>query len=447
MATEKQKIHFWSDEETIFMLQQLKELNILKYLDGRKTRNGKIFIKTSERLNEAGFIRTAEQVRVRWKHLKHNYHNVKKTDEYNRVWPFCDILEELLGNNILSKAGDHDVDIGLNSDCLMDVTSAVSDCVGVSAPAHPSMDPALRDHDYCMVGSRKNVQDKTTQCGDFRYSMLQNNSDALRHTGISLEVFDILVSTLEKNVSNAFPMSVQDQVLMTLMKLRTNHVTGYLSKQFYISESMASKIISYWIDKLDEVLRPLIPWLPRETIQATMPETFKEKFPNTTCIVHCTDCLLQKNQDLDSKGESYSHYYDKMKYLVAVAPCGLIMFVSTAYLGQCTDKYITFESGLLDYLMPGDEVMAEHGSSIKDLLFNEKNVNLVMYSFRNEEQDTYIGQTAHVIVDVERAITRLKVYKILTQVVSNTMALQINKILRICSALVNLREEFIRDSH
>ena len=32
--------HFWSDRETIFMLDQMREMNILRYLDGRKNRNG-----------------------------------------------------------------------------------------------------------------------------------------------------------------------------------------------------------------------------------------------------------------------------------------------------------------------------------------------------------------------------------------------------------------------
>ena len=31
--------HFWTDEETRFMLTQVQELNILKFMDGRKTRN------------------------------------------------------------------------------------------------------------------------------------------------------------------------------------------------------------------------------------------------------------------------------------------------------------------------------------------------------------------------------------------------------------------------
>ena len=42
---------------------------------------------------------------------------------------------------------------------------------------------------------------------------------------------------------------------------------------------------------------------------------------------------LQKAHNLDSRGESYSHYYghNTIKFLIAVAPCRLIMLISQAY--------------------------------------------------------------------------------------------------------------------
>ncbi|XP_049420300.1 uncharacterized protein LOC125881258 [Epinephelus fuscoguttatus] len=174
-------------------------------------------------------------------------------------------------------------------DCTPDFSSTASDQTRSSSPAHPPepkmhsvhtqwVDPARQDHDYCQTASRKDMQDKMTQCDEIGYFLLQNDADALLYTGISLETFNILVSALEGYANNSFTMSVRDQVLMTLMKLKTNRVVGDLSRQFHVSLSMASKIISYWIDKLEEVLRPLIPWLPKETIRATMPAAFKSNF-------------------------------------------------------------------------------------------------------------------------------------------------------------------------
>jgi len=69
METARSSTHFWTDEQTQFMLNQLKELNILKFMDGRKTRNGELFKKVARKMEEAGFPRTPEQVRIRWKNV------------------------------------------------------------------------------------------------------------------------------------------------------------------------------------------------------------------------------------------------------------------------------------------------------------------------------------------------------------------------------------------
>lgn len=322
-------------------------------------------------------------------------------------------------------------------------------------------DPSLLHHDYtkqstnaCHPSSSKPVHvcDQATQC-NVACNVLTNDSDSLLYTGIPLETFNTLVSTVEM-FAGPFKLDVRDQVLLTLMKLRLNLMIGDLSRRFFISESVTSKIISYWVNKLEEVTRPLIPWLPRETIQATMPAVFKAKHPNTTCILDCSESLLQKPKNLDSRGESYSHYYshNTVKYLVSVAPCGLIMFISAAYGGRCSDKFITMDSGILEYLRPGDEVMADRGFTIRDILF-ERRVNLVIPSFTrkgaqlSEAQVTSTRRIANVRIHVERAIRRLKVFKILSQVVPISLVPKVDKILRICAALVNLRADLIRDEH
>ena len=48
------------------------------------------------------------------------------------------------------------------------------------------------------------------------------------------------------------------------------------------------------------------------------------------------------------------------------------MFISRSYGGRSSDKCITSDSGFLNYLRPGDEVMADRGFTIGDLLFNKR---------------------------------------------------------------------------
>ncbi|XP_051524509.1 uncharacterized protein LOC127423880 [Myxocyprinus asiaticus] len=138
--------HVWTDRETVFMLLQLKELNILKFMDGRKTKNGEPFKKVAQRLKEAGFIRSPEQIRVRWKQLKQTYYRAKMMNGSSDTDPVmcshAEILEELLGHRPLSTAGQNGVDIGFKSDNTS--SESVQDRV---QPARGSEDPAIVESD------------------------------------------------------------------------------------------------------------------------------------------------------------------------------------------------------------------------------------------------------------------------------------------------------------
>ncbi len=137
---------------------------------------------------------------------------------------------------------------------------------------------------------------------------LTNNADCLLYTGIPLE-FHTLVSHLQGFAPTSSAMSVADQILMTLMKLRQNFVIADLTKRFAKSHGQVSKTVTFWIDALYKHTKDLIPWLPRETIKATLPQAFKDNFSNTTCIIDCTETILQKAKNIDSRSELYSHYY------------------------------------------------------------------------------------------------------------------------------------------
>ena len=157
-------------------------------------------------------------------------------------------------------------------------------------------DPTLLDHGYAKQQSNfkvKEVQDQATQCSVVQ-NLIQDDSDSLLYTGLPLEPLNTLFSVLENSASRTARrrrLEVRDQILLTLMKLRLNLLNADLSRRFSISESTTSKIITYWVDKMEKVLRDLIVWLPRETVQATMPTAFKAKHPKTTIVLDCSENL------------------------------------------------------------------------------------------------------------------------------------------------------------
>ena len=93
-------------------------------------------------------------------------------------------------------------------------------------------------------------------------------------------------------------------------------------------------------------------------------------------------------------------------------------------------------------------VMGDRGFTIRDLV-EERRVRLVIPAFTRKrsqltnEQVTQMRRIANVRIHVERAIRRLKVFKILSQTVPISLVPKIDKILQICAALINLRGELI----
>ena len=61
MARRSTAPHFWSEEETNFFISVVKTMNIMSFGDGRKYRDSEIYKKVTEKLREAGFVRTSRR--------------------------------------------------------------------------------------------------------------------------------------------------------------------------------------------------------------------------------------------------------------------------------------------------------------------------------------------------------------------------------------------------
>ena len=161
------------------------------------------------------------------------------------------------------------------------------------------MDPAEEDHTYSK-GSILICDMIITPAPEISLSIaevtLKGDKDCLLYTGIPLLVFNTLVSCLQGFVRQSSTMPAQDEVLLTLMKLRHNFAVADLARRFKRSASQVSKTLTHWVDILAEHTRDLIPWLPRDTIKATMPKVFLPHFSDLTCIIDCTECSAKSQK-------------------------------------------------------------------------------------------------------------------------------------------------------
>lgn len=88
--------------------------------------------------------------------------------------------------------------------------------------------------------------------------------------------------------------------------------------------------------------------------------------------------------------------------------------------GNISDKELTAQSGLLDCLEEGDSVMADRGFNIGDLLAGKNvilNIPPKLTDLQLSENDCVVTRRiASVRVHVERAIGRIKTFKMLKSI-------------------------------
>ena len=158
-------------------------------------------------------------------------------------------------------------------------------------------------------------------------------------------------------------------------------------------------------------------WPSRATVNGFMLLCFQSTFP-LRVMLDCTEIHVQRPRSKVLNSEIYSHYKGNTTFKALIgltfSPSGEVTFVSDLYTGSIPDKEIR-EWGILSLLEEGDEIIADKGFLIKDLL-SETHVSLVIPPFLgpsghfSPEEVRKTQAKARLRIHVERAIRRTKEY-------------------------------------
>ncbi|CAH3046558.1 unnamed protein product [Porites lobata] len=249
------------------------------------------------------------------------------------------------------------------------------------------------------------------------------------------------------------------EFIMTLIKLKLDAPHQDLSYRFNVSLSTVSRIFSAWMVALDVRLAPLINWPEREDLWRTMPQCFKYSFGNkTTVIIDCFEVFINRPSNLLARGQTWSSYkhHNTVKVLIGITPQGTISYVSQAWGGRTSDKFLTENCGILNKLLPGDLVLADRGFTIAEsVMFQQAQLAIPAFTKGKDQLDPVdVEKTrgiANVRIHVERVIGLLRrKYSILSGIlpidflISNPNGSQeeatpmIERIINVSAALVNL---------
>ncbi|KAM7287887.1 uncharacterized protein ISCGN_031578 [Ixodes scapularis] len=210
-------------------------------------------------------------------------------------------------------------------------------------------------------------------------------------------------------------LSMDDQLLLVLSRLRVGLLEQDLAYRFRIHISTVSRVWTFWIGYLADYLAQLNYWPSRQVVNKHMPECFIEAYPSTRVILDCTEIFIETPSDFRVQSDTYSSYkcHNTAKGLLGITPNGFVSFVSDLAPGRVSDKALTACSGLCNLLEPGDSVMADRGFLItEEVEAAGANLNIppflggrLQLSLEDEAKTRAI---AKVRIHVERASRRYK---------------------------------------
>ncbi|XP_052257183.1 uncharacterized protein LOC127862213 [Dreissena polymorpha] len=305
---------------------------------------------------------------------------------------------------------------------------------------------------------------KNCEKNDRRFSPkdFEDNDEKVKNlTGLAtFALLMTLFNYLEPFLQN---MDVLDKfrcLVLTLMRLRLNLSVLFLSYDFDISKASVSRIFSSVIDVMYLRMKPFVHWPDRESLQLTMPMQFRKNFGRKCAvIIDCFEVNIERPSNLKARAETWSSYkhHNTIKFLIGITPQGTVSFISKAWGGRVSDKYITEHSGFLDKLLPGDLILADRGFDIRDSVgIMCAQVNIPAFTKGRDQLSPVDLETtrklANVRIHVERVIgTVRQKYTFLNGTIPISflnsgqagVVTVIDKIAHVCCSLVNMNDSVV----
>lgn len=296
----------------------------------------------------------------------------------------------------------------------------------------------------------------------FNFSFFEGNNDkVLFFTGLQTwHILTSLYTYICPHISTRKTLTQFQMLVVTLMKMRLNLSNVFLSYIFHVSDSTISRTLSEMIDVMYTRMKSLIIWPSREALWKTMPMQFREHFgKKVTVIIDCFEIFIDRPSNLKARAETWSAYkhHNTIKYLIGITPQGTVSYISNAWGGRASDKHITENCGFLNNILPGDVVLADRGFDIRETIgCMMAEVRLPAFTRGKKQlsplcvEDT--RRIASVRIHVERIIGSVRQkYFILKGPLSvdylikreNDTLPQIDKIVTICCACINLSESIV----
>ncbi|KAK5650066.1 hypothetical protein RI129_001095 [Pyrocoelia pectoralis] len=238
--------------------------------------------------------------------------------------------------------------------------------------------------------------------------------------------------------------SIRNKILLTLMRIKLDVTFRTLAILFNVSRQSAQTYFHSTIQLLSLILKSVIRFPDKDEIRHNIPICFSN-FKNTRIVLDCTEISIQASKCLNCRIRTYSYYKGKhtCKFLIGVAPSGLITYVSDAYGGRTSDKAIFNCQNLIAKLEPLDAIMVDKGFLIEQECADNL-ITLIRPPFLKKNQQLSkkeaerTAEIARARVHVERSIQRIKNFRVFKNTIPWSLLPEVENIFIVAVGLTNL---------
>ena len=279
--------------------------------------------------------------------------------------------------------------------------------------------------------------------------LLTNDNELVAFTGINFELLEKitkLVLMFEGTSVKKYSSSARDRITMCLCKLRTNLPFRCLAVLFDQKQQVCTGDFFVMVKTLSTLLGKTIYWAKTEELLKNLPKCF-QSFKQTRVMLHCSELEIEKQRCLKCRNDLLSNniLYETIKYVLGVAPSGLIIFKSNVFEGNENYNSIFTQTNILEKLDPIKEaIMADKSLDIESECAKQ-NVTLIKSPKLAEGKQfgksdvELIKNISAARIHVDRTLQRFKMYKIIQTKISWRILPYIDDICSVIAGIVNMK--------
>lgn len=238
---------------------------------------------------------------------------------------------------------------------------------------------------------------------------LRNDAEKVKfYTGLpNYFVFETVMWLLAPHMDGMknVKLSKFQQLLLTLMRLRLDLRNQDLAYRFGVKVGTVIRTVHRMVNIMSSTLVPTaVFWPSRAELRKNLPAALRTSYPDCAVIIDCFTVPFEEpvsrgNQQQQEMGTSYN----VLKYLIGVAPQGVVTFVSKGVLGNVSDKSLAEGCGFLCKLLPGDVVLASRDLDIGESVAARG----ALFKFAGSSEGSPLADASSETVSVQRHVERV----------------------------------------